>query len=201
MNTTRAIMDAKEFGIHARQKGWRLGLLVARSCELSKGGQPAQKANRTKSEYAKISLRQFAELAGLSSTTASRYYNAWENAAKDGHVPHATELEPGQEIELDTKKLPAWRTYFQEVTKYKPISEKSDEKPEIPTESEAAKEIEELKDVAVKPHKRTKPGVTEFVEFSVPTTTYKIWEKKAKALDMYVYEFARAATEAAFDRL
>jgi hypothetical protein len=40
-------LDAREFGIHVRQGGWRLGLLVARNVEPRKGQNERGSRRRT----------------------------------------------------------------------------------------------------------------------------------------------------------
>ncbi|MCX5045500.1 hypothetical protein OG921_20240 [Aldersonia sp. NBC_00410] len=55
--------DAREFGQHFKQGGWRLGLLVARNVEHGgAGGRPAE--NRSlENGSGKVSMSQFADLA------------------------------------------------------------------------------------------------------------------------------------------
>lgn len=85
-------LDAKEFGEHVKNGDWKLGLLVARSVEEGTGGP------RTAKDLAvsKISLRRFAELAGISDPTVKKYLVAWDRAADAGLVPHSSSLVPGQ---------------------------------------------------------------------------------------------------------
>lgn len=93
--------DAREFGVHARTGGWAFGLMVARS--VRPGGQGAR-------ETAKVSAKEFAELAGCSPERVMRYYKAWDRAADDGLVPHFEALAPGQEVELPDADV--WIGYY-----------------------------------------------------------------------------------------
>ncbi|MGX1273995.1 hypothetical protein [Streptomyces phaeoluteigriseus] len=93
--------DAREFGVYARTGGWAFGLMVARS--VRPGGQGAQ-------ETAKVSAKEFAELAGCSAERVMRHYKAWDRAADDGLVPHFEELAPGQEVELPDADV--WLNYY-----------------------------------------------------------------------------------------
>lgn len=120
-------IDAKEFGEHVRNGGWRLGLLVARSVEVSAGhGVNLSGPNAPKDAQdcasSKVSQRAFARQASLSTggNTVSKYLNAWNLAAADGHVPASSTLSPGQEVDFSqtdddgelilTPKL--WDKYF-----------------------------------------------------------------------------------------
>lgn len=98
-----ALVDANEFGNHIRSGGWRLGLLVARS--VSKGNDAAGRAPH------RISAREFAKRAGMSDhKIVLRYLVAWDAAAKAGEVPPASELVPGQDIDLPDAEL--WTKYY-----------------------------------------------------------------------------------------
>lgn len=103
------VRDAHEFGIHTRQGGWRLGLLVARNVVVSPGRVPladlAPKTNAT----------EFARQAHVSNDTVLRHHAAWGRAATDGLVPPASELAPGVEIVIDADHLPAWSHYYRTV--------------------------------------------------------------------------------------
>ena len=101
--------DAREFGLHDRQGPWRLGLLVARSVAPSKG-----QGSRTDTfSHEKVSASEFAHLAGTSTKRVRNYFRAWEKAAKEGHVPHAAELSPGQEMNtLLWDRLPEWSDFY-----------------------------------------------------------------------------------------
>lgn len=94
--------DAREFGQHMRQGGWRLGLLVARNVKIS----PGRVAPETL--LPKVNATEFARRAGTSNDRVIRHYAAWERAANAGLVPHADTLNPGTEVDLDVERLPAW---------------------------------------------------------------------------------------------
>jgi hypothetical protein len=72
--------DARTFGLHFKQGGWRLGLLVARNVYVSddERGRRDLKAP----ELGKVTANQFAEKAGVTAKTVQLYYRAWELAAK-----------------------------------------------------------------------------------------------------------------------
>ncbi|MFD7880561.1 hypothetical protein ACFV5G_41975 [Streptomyces sp. NPDC059766] len=93
--------DAREFGVYARTGGWAFGLMVARS--VRPGGQGADGT-------AKVSAKEFAELAECSAERVMRYYKAWDRAADDGVVPHFEALAPGQQVELPDADL--WTGYY-----------------------------------------------------------------------------------------
>ena len=97
--------DAREFGIHIKQGGWRLGLLVARN--VSKGNDRAAQTRQ------KISAREFAKLAGTTHDRVLRYLDAWELAADAGLVPHAAELTPGHSVfNLDVVPPRDWDEFY-----------------------------------------------------------------------------------------
>ncbi len=104
--------DAQEFGLHLKEGGWRLGLLVARSVEPGlQGNQHVPAAN----DAGKVSASQFGRFAfghENGENRVMRYYRAWERAAEKGKVPHSSELSPGQEPDLDWPRLPPWKTFF-----------------------------------------------------------------------------------------
>lgn len=110
--------DAREFGLHVKQGGWRLGLLVARSVE--KGTQGGDRksimAQSLHDSAQKVTCTAFAEIAGTSKDRVSRYLDAWNRAAADGVVKAADELTPGEELELDWEELPAWGDYYTSVS-------------------------------------------------------------------------------------
>lgn len=102
-------LDASEFGLHLKQGGWRLGLLVARDVEPGLGDPSLPGEVRT--HPVKISASEFGRLAfGHDNGTnrVMRYYRAWERYAAKGKVPHAAELSPGDDPELDWERLPHW---------------------------------------------------------------------------------------------
>ncbi|MFJ4686879.1 hypothetical protein ACIQNG_12670 [Streptomyces sp. NPDC091377] len=97
--------DAREFGVYARTGGWTFALMVARS--VRPGGQGA---DETPTGSAKVSAKEFAELAGCSPERVMRYYKAWDKAADDGMVPQFEALEPGQDVELPDADV--WLGYY-----------------------------------------------------------------------------------------
>ncbi|QNJ59281.1 helix-turn-helix DNA-binding domain protein [Mycobacterium phage MrMiyagi] len=120
--------DAAEFGRHFKQGGWRLGLLVARNCLPSVGGRPTNESqNRppVDSFTEKTSIREFAEIAGVSKSTVAYYYKAWELAADAGLVLHASELNPGdddsgvseleEDNEDDEERREKWKVFYRQA--------------------------------------------------------------------------------------
>ncbi|WP_435864296.1 hypothetical protein [Streptomyces phaeochromogenes] len=93
--------DARDFGAYIRAGGWAFALKVARS--VRPGGEAA-------GETAKISAKEFAELAGCSPERVMRYYRAWDKAADDGLVPLFEALAPGQDVELPDSDV--WHSYY-----------------------------------------------------------------------------------------
>lgn len=103
--------DAREFGLHVKQGGWRLGLLVARSVE--KGSGQSERGSRHNDCYdEKVSAQKFATLSGTSAPRVLRYLDAWNRAAEAGHVPVPADLVPGEEIDLNVNSLPDWGEYY-----------------------------------------------------------------------------------------
>ena len=124
--------DAREFGQHFRQGGWRLGLLVARNVKPGKAGRPPNRprvdnfepqevsedselpedievledneAAESSENQDKVSISAFAAKAGVSKQYVANYYNAWELAADDGLCPHAEQLSPGEEDRDDIEQ-------------------------------------------------------------------------------------------------
>lgn len=95
------VRDARDFGAYARTGGWAFALKVARS--VRPGGQAA-------AETAKVSAKEFSELAGCSADRVMRFYKAWDMAADDGVVPQFEALVPGQDIELPDAEV--WLSYY-----------------------------------------------------------------------------------------
>lgn len=110
--------DAREFGLHVKQGGWRLGLLVARSAEKQEGGRNDRYALNAPDAETKVSLTKFADLSGTSVPRVSRYLDAWNRAAADGvdGIKPSDELNPGEEVDLDVESLPDWNQYYTSVT-------------------------------------------------------------------------------------
>lgn len=97
--------DAQEFGLYTRQGGWRLGLLVARNVQQGKG-----QGSRTDTfPNGKVSANAFAKQAGVSVNKILRYLEAWDRYASEGKVKESASLSPGDELELDQKKLGKFR--------------------------------------------------------------------------------------------
>jgi hypothetical protein len=114
--TEQVAADAAEFGLHVRQGGWRLGLLVARSVDPNgKGGRP-RKTPEGSEVPGKVSMAKFARGAGIDDHTVRRHLDAWEVAAGVGIVPAAANLVPGQEIDLSRSlkggELPDWSGWY-----------------------------------------------------------------------------------------
>lgn len=107
--------DAKEFGLHVKQGGWRLGLLVARNVE--KGTRGGDNGNQhtggiSQSRNGKVPAKKFADDSGTSADRVLRYLTAWNKAADAGLVPHSTDLTPGQELDgIDFEAL-NWNAYY-----------------------------------------------------------------------------------------
>lgn len=98
--------DAREFGQHVKHAGWRLGLLVARNVE------PRQGARTDLFQSEKVTAAEFARVADTSPARVLRYLDAWERAADAGHVPHAADLNPRDDVTLpDADTLP-WNTFY-----------------------------------------------------------------------------------------
>jgi hypothetical protein len=116
--------NAREFGLHANQGGWRLGLLVARSVEKGRGASTGSVRNDRYGHDGKVSAQEFGRLSGTSAPRVLRYLKAWEQAADAGHVPHAADLKPDSEPGLDADKLPVW-SHFYDASEPKPAARPS----------------------------------------------------------------------------
>lgn len=102
--------DAREFGLHSKQEGWRLGLLVARNV-VKAPGRVAVETLRPK-----VNATEFARQSSTTNDRVLRHLKAWDKAAEDGIVPPSSSLKPGTEIDLDASKLPPWTDYYEAVT-------------------------------------------------------------------------------------
>ncbi|MCV7100729.1 hypothetical protein [Mycobacterium palustre] len=108
--------DARDFGQHFKQGGWRLGLLVARNVYVS--GTERGRSDLQASRVGKVTANQFAETAGVSARSVQLYYRAWELAADKDECLHATELSPGSEDgninfdEDDDAMRAKWSAYY-----------------------------------------------------------------------------------------
>jgi hypothetical protein len=114
MSDSATSRDAREFGLHMKQGGWRLGLLVARNVSkgTNHGGDRKSDQRNDRSVDRKVSVKEFARQAGTSHPRVSRHLDAWNRAADAGHVPHASELTPGVDPDLDWDSLPAWGNFY-----------------------------------------------------------------------------------------
>jgi hypothetical protein len=111
----RVEADAREFGLHVKQGGWRLGLLVARSVEKSAGDgvNRDDEGVTTVTREGKVSAREFARRSGTSAPRVLRYLTAWNKAASKRHVLPSALLAPGRELtDLDAEKLPPWSDFY-----------------------------------------------------------------------------------------
>lgn len=140
--------DAREFGVGVRCGGWRLGLLVARNVAKGTAGRPKADANHSleNDSLAKVSMNQFAELAGVSVSHVKYYYDAWELAAKASLVPSADKITPGDDevcvdadaIEVEDNPRTHWSHFYQQaknpVEKPKPAEKQEDSKPKADRE-------------------------------------------------------------------
>ncbi|MGV0037832.1 hypothetical protein [Mycobacterium colombiense] len=108
--------DARVFGQHFKQGGWRLGLLVARNVYVSDGARG--RSDLEASKVGKVTANQFAEAAGVSARTVQLYYRAWELAAAKDECQHAAELSPDSEDgninfdEDDDEMRNKWSAYY-----------------------------------------------------------------------------------------
>lgn len=102
--------DAKEYGRHVRQGGWRLGLLVARCVEKSRPGPV-----RHDRDDPRVSASEFARIAGGGDGATNRvlrYLDAWNKAAEAGIVPDVSKLNPGVDPRIDWEALPEWSGFY-----------------------------------------------------------------------------------------
>jgi hypothetical protein len=106
--------DAREFGLHLKQGGWRLGLLVARNVEKGKGtGGDSKRHRNDRYGGGKVSAQEFArESVYGTAPRVLRHLAAWERAADEGLVPHAADLMPDTDAAIDVEALPPWTDYY-----------------------------------------------------------------------------------------
>lgn len=117
-------LKATEFARLNRQTGWRLAWLVVSSCEHGSAGRPTKSVTGDQLPD-RLSLSQFAKLAGVGKTTVIYYYRAWNFAYEDGTAPCSAEdvptmvewidghIEPPDEFCLDDDDLAhPWSFYF-----------------------------------------------------------------------------------------
>ena len=153
----RTQADAREFGQHVRQGGWRLGLLVARNVEKKNS------AHRPVSieTGAKVSARWFAETSGVSAAKVLRYLEAWNLAAEQGHVPAADTLSPGTNVDLDVDTLPAWSQFYE--AKNTSTRQPEPIKPSIEAVTEAVKSNPEIAKAVAEHVEPTREQVTKAI--------------------------------------
>jgi len=62
---------------------------------------------RERDDGQKVSASEFARQSATTNDRVMRYYRGWERAAEAGKVPHADDLDPGAEPDLDwARRLP-----------------------------------------------------------------------------------------------
>lgn len=106
------LTDAEEFGVHLKAGGWRLGLLVARNVKPNGHGGDRRSSSSRNLNDGKVNATTFAEQSKTSASRVLRFLEAWERAADAGHVPHAAELLPGDEVELPDDEKTAWSGFY-----------------------------------------------------------------------------------------
>lgn len=124
--------DAREFGLHMRQGGWRLGLLVARNVAVA----PGRVAPETL--LPKVNATEFARRAGTSNDRVLRHLAAWERAANAGLVPHARDLNPGSDVDLDVERLPAWSPIYNAPATQRTTPRRAQTPPPAPVQTRTA---------------------------------------------------------------
>jgi hypothetical protein len=109
--------DARFVGAFIRGGSWEIGLRVARNVQPGIG-----QGTSSKSGQSRISLREFAAIASVSTTTISTYLKTWELAADDGRVDHAADLASDAEYFWEAEGLleDDWKSYFHTVSEPKP---------------------------------------------------------------------------------
>jgi hypothetical protein len=112
--------EAREWGAHVKQRGWRVGLVVARNVEPGTGHGNNRKPKEITVSASKVSATQWAEWSGQSHPTVLRHLKAWELAAAEGFVPLAKTLKPGDEPDLAWDTLPPWERFYKEAAPPKP---------------------------------------------------------------------------------
>jgi hypothetical protein len=111
--------DARFVGAFIRGGSWEVGLRIARRVQPGIGqGTTSSKSGQSN----RISLRDFAAAAFVSTTTISTYLKAWELAADDGRVEHAADLVPDDEYFWDAEGLHEndWKRYYRKVSEPAP---------------------------------------------------------------------------------
>jgi hypothetical protein len=110
--------DARFVGAFIRGGNWEIGLRIARRVRPGAGQGTSSKSGQSD----RISLRDFAAMARVSTTTISTYLKVWEIAADDGRVEHAADLGPDAEYFWDAEGLHAddWTRYYRQASAPKP---------------------------------------------------------------------------------
>jgi hypothetical protein len=101
--TESAKKDAAEFGRLTIKDRWFMGLLVARSTYAGRSDAVSNAEHRQKG---KVSVSEFAAMAGISGSKVTRDQKTWAAAVAEGLVPASVDLVPGQEIEWDERCTP-----------------------------------------------------------------------------------------------
>jgi hypothetical protein len=107
--------DAELAGTLYRKSKPYTAMLIARCVEPDQGHGGR---NASSEAFGKVSLRAFAELAGMGDATAGRYLHTWDAMAQAGIVPARDEMEPGEDVEVPDMKT--WTYYYREVNPPKP---------------------------------------------------------------------------------
>jgi hypothetical protein len=165
--------DAREFGKHFKQGGWRLGLLVARNVEPGSPGRPGNRSPENVSD--KVSMSKFAELAGVSKSHVSYCFKAWQLAAGEGLCPHAETLSPDDEVlddieQDDEHMLEKWPKYLEKA-----------KEPQEPKEPKVPGSRQGSKSGGVKAEKTPQAQLTRVVE-QVSDDTERLSEHLGKLL-------------------
>ncbi|MDT5043572.1 MAG: hypothetical protein QOE51_4557 [Actinoplanes sp.] len=103
----RADAVAYKFGKWSKDP-WQAGLLVARSCVV---GKDTDKQNLMQIQTkGKITSTKFAEVAGVSHDSVTRYQKRWQAAFDRGWVKNTLQLVPGETFAVDPNihTLEAW---------------------------------------------------------------------------------------------
>lgn len=107
--------DARVVGEYMRHGGgWGIGYKVAKWVERKPAGRPKVISGipEIKGNPKKESCAQFAKRAEVDDERIAHYLDAWNVAAKDGLVPHSSEILPDTEWEPDEDKLGDWSHYL-----------------------------------------------------------------------------------------
>lgn len=112
MSHKSIVTDAREFGLHVKQGGWRLGLLVARNVDYAGNGRPSNAKLRDREVSGKVSADGFATESDTSADRVLRYLKAWNKAADAGLVPHSDDLHPGDELDQIDFDAINWNSYY-----------------------------------------------------------------------------------------